>query len=280
MKLWEGLGYYSRCRNLHATAKQIVAEYNGQFPGTSEQLMKLKGIGPYTAAAVSSFAFNEPNAVVDGNVYRVLSRIFAIDTPSDSREGKLLFTKLANELLDRSRPAKFNQAIMDFGATVCKPSPVCSVCPMKTICKAFLLSAVTHYPVKEKILNRKSRWFTMFVFRHGRQIFVHQRKAKDIWLDLHEFYNEESEKAPKWTRISVEKWLKERLNVIEPLAIIFHETEKQQLTHQQINFQFIEVELKEIPQALRSGFVSEKQLNKYAFPKTLKQFIEKHRIGI
>jgi A/G-specific adenine glycosylase len=280
MKLWEGLGYYSRCRNLLFTARKIVNEYKGKFPQSYEELLQLKGVGPYTAAAISSFAFNKPHAVLDGNVYRVLSRIFAIETPSDSNEGKLQFSQLANELLDKKKPGKYNQAIMDFGATICKPSPVCSVCPMRSICKAFQLNAVTHFPVKEKVLERKNRWFTMFILRSGKKIFVHQRKAKDIWLDLHEFYNEESEKQIKWSKTLVEQWLNERFSVKDAKAIIFHESVQQQLTHQNLHVQFIEIELNSVPDLLTKSMISSRDISKYAFPKALKQFIEKHSIGI
>jgi len=128
-KLWEGLGYYTRCRNLITTARFIVKEKKGVFPQTYEEIISLKGVGPYTAAAISSFAFNLPHAVVDGNVYRVLSRVFGIKKPVDSTEGKKYFNGLANELLSKEQPGIYNQAIMDFGAIICKPSsPLCTAC--------------------------------------------------------------------------------------------------------------------------------------------------------
>ena len=138
-KLWEGLGYYTRCRNLIATARYISKELNGEFPAAYDEIKALKGIGPYTAAAISSFAFNLPHAVVDGNVFRVLSRIYGIQTPIDSTEGKKYFTRLANEKLDKELPGVYNQAIMDFGAIVCKPaSPLCGDCVFNKICFAFV----------------------------------------------------------------------------------------------------------------------------------------------
>ena len=137
-KLWEGLGYYSRCINLIETAQYISHNLNGNFPNKYEEIRKLKGVGPYTAAAIASFAFNKPYAVVDGNVFRVLSRIYGIDKPIDSTEGKKIFAHLAHELLDKKSPGLYNQAIMDFGATVCKPTPVCQQCPFNKNCKAFL----------------------------------------------------------------------------------------------------------------------------------------------
>lgn len=279
MKLWEGLGYYSRCRNLLFTARYIAKEYKGKFPDEYDEILQLKGVGPYTAAAISSFAFNKPHAVLDGNVYRILARVFAVEIPSDSNEGKKYFTALADELLNKKQPAKYNQAIMDFGATVCKPSPACGVCPMTTVCKAFQLKAVTHFPVKEKILLRKDRWFTMFILRSQKKIFIHQRKAKDIWQDLHEFYNEETEKKIRWTKAMVSDLLKERFDISDARAVIFHEEMQQQLTHQNLHIQFIEVELNVVPAALKNSFIAEKELHKFAFPKSLKQFIEKHSIG-
>src|SRR5215218_589494 len=137
-KLWEGLGYYSRCKNLIASAKYISGELGGVFPKTYEEIVALKGVGPYTAAAIASFAYNLPYAVLDRNVFRVLSRIFAIDTPIDTTEGKKVFSALAQEALDKETPGAYNQAIMDFGATVCKPVPECVHCFFKMACRAFL----------------------------------------------------------------------------------------------------------------------------------------------
>lgn len=158
MKLWQGLGYYSRARNLHAAAKEIAAL--GYFPNTYEGVRALKGIGDYTAAAICSFAFRLPYPVVDGNVYRVLSRIYGIDTPIDSKEGKKRFTVLAEELLDREKPDLYNSAIMDFGATQCTPQqPDCLFCPYAERCVARLECRVMELPVKEKKTEVKERYF-------------------------------------------------------------------------------------------------------------------------
>ncbi|MCU0351219.1 MAG: A/G-specific adenine glycosylase [Flavobacterium sp.] len=158
-KLWEGLGYYNRCTNLLFTARKVVTEFKGVFPTTYDELLTLKGVGPYTAAAIASFAYNLPYAVVDGNVFRVLARFFGIDTATDSTTGKQLFTQLANEVLDKVEPAKFNQAIMDFGATVCKPAlPNCSSCTLQTKCTAYKKGLVNQLPIKEKVLTKKNRF--------------------------------------------------------------------------------------------------------------------------
>ena len=165
MKLWEGLGYYSRCRNLMATARLIAEKYNGVFPQQYDAIYALKGIGPYTAAAIASFAFNLPHAVVDGNVYRVLSRVFGIASAIDSTEGKKEFSQLAQELIDRGNPSGYNQAIMDFGATVCKPQqPACDACPFQKHCIAYQEDRIAQLPVKKKKLLQRTRFFYFFLY--------------------------------------------------------------------------------------------------------------------
>lgn len=187
-KLWEGLGYYARCRNLIATARFISKELKGKFPGDYENIKALKGIGPYTAAAISSFAFNLPHAVLDGNVFRVLARVFGIAAPIDSAQGKKIFTSLADELLDKKQSGLFNQAIMDFGAVVCKPAaPVCSTCVFKKHCFAFLNNKVDDLPVKEKKISIRKRWFYYLVMEHQKKIAIRKRTEKDIWQNLYEF---------------------------------------------------------------------------------------------
>ncbi|MEO1629046.1 MAG: A/G-specific adenine glycosylase, partial [Bacteroidota bacterium] len=166
MKLWEGLGYYSRARNLHFTAQHISRTLGGTFPNTYKDILQLKGVGPYTAAAIASFAFGLPVAVVDGNVYRVLSRVFGMRDPIDSGAGKKKFAELANLLLDKDRPADYNQAIMDFGATVCTPGvPNCHQCPFEDRCLANAEGTARELPVKSKKLVRKTRYFNYLVFQ-------------------------------------------------------------------------------------------------------------------
>ena len=187
-KLWEGLGYYSRCRNLLVTARYISKELNGKFPDNYEDIRKLKGVGPYTAAAISSFAFNLPYAVVDGNVFRVLARIYGITIPIDSTDGKKYFATLAENLLDKKQPGYYNQAIMDFGAVICKPvTPLCLNCGFKKFCSAFINNKINELPVKEKKISIKKRWFYYLVLEYKNEIAVRQRIEKDIWQDLYEF---------------------------------------------------------------------------------------------
>lgn len=183
MKYWQGLGYYSRARNLHAAAKSM----NGVFPKTYPEVLALKGVGGYTAAAICSFAYGMPYAVVDGNVYRVLSRYFGIDTPIDSTEGKKLFAALADEMLDKKHPAVYNQGIMDFGAIQCTPqSPNCLFCPLAGGCSALSKGLVTKLPVKQHKTKTTNRYFNYIYVRAGAYTFINKRTGNDIWKNLFE----------------------------------------------------------------------------------------------
>lgn len=185
LREWQGLGYYSRARNLHTAAKQIVAY--GSFPTTIEDIKSLKGIGDYTAAAIGSIAFNLPAAVVDGNVYRVLSRYYGIATPINTTEGKKEFTALAQSLLPKKEASAFNQAMMDFGAIQCTPStPHCPSCPLQETCIAFRENKVTELPVKQKTLKIKERHLTYIYIRCNNETAIHRRAAGDIWQGLYE----------------------------------------------------------------------------------------------
>ena len=186
LKAWQGLGYYSRARNLHTAAQQAMEL--GGFPQTFKELKTLKGVGDYTAAAIASIAFGEPVAVVDGNVYRVLSRYYGIETPIDSTEGKKEFQALAQSLLPVNEPADYNEAIMDFGATQCTPnSPHCSACPLCETCVAFREQRINELPVKSKKVKQRERHFTYLYIEYEGKIAIHQRGAGDIWQGLWEF---------------------------------------------------------------------------------------------
>ena len=259
-KLWEGLGYYNRCRNLLYTAKWIVKEYKGIFPSKYDDLLSLKGVGPYTASAIASFAFNLPHAVVDGNVYRVLARYYGIDMPIDSKEGISLFNQMAHENLSKKFPGKYNQALMDFGATVCKPAlPICNECVLQKKCVAFSLNKVNQLPVKLKSIQK--------------------RTSKDIWQDLHQFYLVEQDAFVPLTEASVIGFLKDQLTIsskhLKKEGIRIFSPYKQQLTHQTIHARFIVVPLSSMPAILaKSNWVSVKQLQKLAFPKLLNEFLQ------
>ena len=179
MKLWEGLGYYSRARNLHTTAKFISKDLDGIFPKTHKEILALKGVGSYTAAAIASFAYNLPYAVVDGNVYRVLSRYFGIATPIDSTDGKKEFALLAQELLATEKPGAYNQAIMDFGATHCMPKqPKCITCLLNKKCKAFTENRIDILPVKTKKIKKRTRYLNYLIINQGNQVFINKRTGK------------------------------------------------------------------------------------------------------
>ena len=274
-KLWEGLGYYNRCRNLLATAKEIVKTYNGKFPNDYETLLKLKGVGPYTAAAIASFAFNAPHAVLDGNVFRVIARYEGIDVPTDTTAGKKIFETRAAALLDIKRAGLYNQAIMDFGATVCKPlAPTCNNCPLQKTCVAHVTAQVNQLPIKQKQLIKKERRFYYFLLQVNDEIWVTERKHKDIWQGLFEFYMFDAGKKMLWNETNVQQFLKEQLGT-SSLKLLHRSLElKQQLTHQIITAQFIRVALSKKPSSISAGkWQKIGQLKKLPFPKLINQFL-------
>lgn len=275
-KLWEGLGYYSRCKNLLHTARDIQENYSGVFPVSYNQIRRLKGIGPYTAAAISSFAFNQPYAVVDGNVQRVLSRYFGISTPIDTGQGKAFYQSLADELLDVKNPGEYNQAIMDFGAIICKPqNPLCHECNQRHECVAFKNGHVNKLPVKGKALSKKNRWLYYFLIEVNNRIYIRKRIENDIWQNLHEFVLFDSPKPVKDTVIHqsfLKKLFKKDLYKIRHISGLY----KQQLTHQNIFGQFILVMAeKEIPSLHLFTLVHKSKLGHFAFPKIINQYLSK-----
>ncbi len=274
-KLWEGLGYYNRCKNLLETARKISSNYKGKFPESYETLLTLKGIGPYTAAAIASFAFQLPYAVVDGNVYRVLSRYFGIQMPINSTEGKQHFQLLAERLLFKKDPAAFNQAIMDFGATICKPfTPVCIECPLHMHCKAFKEVMVNQLPVKEKRLSKTKRNFHYFIFEYKQKWLIQKRTQKDIWQNLYEFYLLESDDSINWSQTVVLDFLKSQLGI--QTAIVLHQSElfTQQLTHQQIKAKFLLVKLFDMPTSLKKlDWYTKQKMAELPFPKIINEWL-------
>ncbi len=281
-KLWEGLGYYTRVKNLHFTAQNIYYNYNGEFPKTYNDLLQLKGIGPYTAAALASFAYNLPHAVVDGNVFRVLSRFFGVTLPIDSSKGKKHFALLANELLDKKCPATYNQAIMDFGATVCVPRiPLCHNCTLQPKCEGFRLGLVNMLPIKEKILIKTKRFFTYFIFLYENKILVNKRIEKDIWENLYEFYLFESASLTKWKSKEIELWLVEQMGINEYQLIHISEIQSQQLTHQKIEGQFIVINISNFPASLKHFTqIDLNQIKEMTFPKFINHFLKQEFVNI
>ena len=241
LKLWQGLGYYSRGRNMLFTAKQVLELHSGIFPVDYEQLIKLKGIGEYTAAAISSFSNNEFRAVVDGNVFRVLGRYFGIEEPINSTLGKKMFNELAQSLIVDQQPSLYNQAIMEFGALQCKPkSPLCSICPLQLGCYAFKQNKVDVLPVKLKKVKVRERWFNYFVGIKGDQILIKQRMPGDIWQQLYDFPMIETTEKIDFASLN---FLEEVRNTFGETAIISPiMTKKHLLTHQIIYVQFFALE--------------------------------------
>lgn len=187
LKLWQGLGYYSRARNLLSAARQVIAVFGGRFPGTHAELVNLKGVGDYTASAIASICFGQPDAVVDGNVYRVLARLFGITTHIDSTEGRKRFKALAQELIPSDHPGDHNQAVMELGATACTPKNyTCLLCPLQAKCVAFATGRIDELPVKAGTTKTRDRYFNYLHIRKGQGLYMRQRTGKDIWQGLWE----------------------------------------------------------------------------------------------
>jgi A/G-specific adenine glycosylase len=278
-KLWEGLGYYSRCKNLISTAKVISNEYSGEFPKTYENIRSLKGVGPYTAAAIASFAYDLPHAVVDGNVFRILARYFGITTPIDNAEGRKLYSQLAEALLYKKQPGVYNQAIMDFGATVCKPkNPLCNQCVQRTECEAFKNNWVNDLPVKHKKLKKKTRWMYYFIVRFQDNYYIRKRTGKDIWQNLFEFTMLENDGPLELDAVSLCKQAEILTGTNRLMISQVSDEVKQQLTHQTIIGHFISVTVHEAPAALNDYLkVPAADFNFYAFPAFINSFLTKNQ---
>jgi A/G-specific adenine glycosylase len=272
-KLWEGLGYYSRCSNLLDTARIITKEKKAKFPESYEDLKKLKGIGTYTAAAISSFAFNKPHAVVDGNVFRVLSRVFGIEKAIDSTDGKKFFSTLANELIDKKNPGTYNQAIMDFGAVVCKPAPECNACIFQKKCFAFLNNKIAGLPIKQKKQSIKKRWLYYLVLMHKGKVAIRQRAQKDIWKQLYEFPMIEAPGPMNQASIIREagKRVYFKNGKFKVNGELF--SSKQQLSHQLIQAGFIQLQINEKPLISEWIWVRPATLHAYSFPRVIRRYI-------
>ena len=275
-KQWEGLGYYSRCKNLITTAKYITNELDGRFPERYEDILSLSGIGDYTAAAIASFAFNQPYAVVDGNVFRILARFFGIKMPVYNTEGKKVFKKLANELIEKNNPAEYNQAIMDFGAVVCKPAaPLCSECPLSIKCIAFQKGIVNALPVKEKSIKQRKRFFNYLLVEQGSNIYINQRTDKDIWQNLYEFILVETEELVPEDEFlqssKVSALFGSNEFKVNKISRIYH----QKLTHQIITGRFFHIKIKNSKACLmKYKSIPVSQLKNLAFPKFIASYLQ------
>lgn len=275
MKYWQGLGYYSRARNLHAAAKSM----NGVFPKTYPKVRALKGVGDYTAAAICSFAYNMPYAVVDGNVYRVLSRYLGIDTPIDSTEGKKLFAAVADELLDKKNPALYNQAIMDFGAIQCSPqSPNCMFCPLASGCSALAGGMVAQLPVKQHKTKTTNRYFNYIYVRMGAYTLINKRTGNDIWKNLFEFPLIETPEAVSEEEFPAQPEFRAMFAEGEtPIVRLVCRDVKHVLSHRVIYANFYMVDLPENSQSFTSyQKIKADELEQYAVSRLVHAFIEKY----
>ena len=277
-KLWEGLGYYSRCKNMLATARYICNELNGIFPSTYESIHALKGVGAYTAAAISSFAYNLPHAVVDGNVMRVLSRYFGADVPVNTQDGKKFYTQLAGPLLDAQQPGTYNQAIMDFGAVICKPQqPLCTICIQQKDCLAFQQKRVQQLPPKKKATKKKIRWFCYFIIECGGETYIRKRTGRDVWENLYEFVLQEND-APFFfdEAQTIQGALQLLLETDDFFIRHISEEYRQQLTHQTISAKFIEISLPApSPRLAAFELAGKEALLHYPFPRLITRYLQK-----
>ena len=277
LKMWQGLGYYSRARNLHRCARQVVEEYDGVFPEDLDELKKLQGIGGYTAAAIASIAFGKPHAVVDGNVYRVLARLYNIETPINSNEGVKVFAELADTLLDRKHPGRHNQAMMEFGALHCTPkNPDCLFCPLQAHCLAFDHHTVAERPVKLQKTKVRTRYLNYLVIRDKHQnICLRKRQEDDIWRNLYDFPCVENDGELSPEEVLADKTLLElapkafRLVRLSPVY-----THK--LTHQTLIATFFEIKISDfLPSSQKNNIllVPENELGRYPVPKLIENYL-------
>lgn len=275
LKLWQGLGYYSRARNLHKTAQYVAFELNGKFPENYKGLLSLKGVGDYTAAAIASFSYNEAVPVVDGNVFRVLSRVFNIEADISQPSTKKIFQELALELMPKNNPAVFNQAIMEFGALQCVPkNPDCTICVMNDGCLALKFNKVNQLPVKLKKTKVTNRFFNYLIFEdEEEQTVVRQRTEKGIWHNLYEFPLIETDREFDYDEISVEIAKSSFAN--NRILSIIELNEKPQihkLSHQNLSIKFWKVQ---VDNEIKEG-IDYLSLKKLPFPIVIHNFIEKY----
>ena len=278
LKHWQGLGYYTRARNLHKAAQQIMSDFNGTFPSSHSGILQLSGIGVYTAAAISSFAYNEPYAVVDGNVYRVLSRLFGIQTPIDSSAGKKEFSNLAQNLLSKTQPGIHNQALMEFGALQCVPvSPDCGNCPLQSVCMAFDMNIVTFLPVKSKKIKSTNRYFNYLYIQYQGITFLQKRVANDVWKNLFEFPLIESDHLISTSELTDNDIFKSLMVGIDEVDI--HKTTnpmKHILSHRVIFAQFISITISNQNDALKQFIqIPLKEIDRFAVSRLMELFLEK-----
>jgi len=276
LKDWQGLGYYSRARNLHATAKMIVQEHGGDFPRSYNEIRKLKGIGDYTAAAISSFAFDLDHAVVDGNVFRLLSRYFGIETAIDSTAGKKEFALLAQELLPKDQAAIYNQAIMEFGAIQCSPvNPDCEKCPINSNCIAFQEDKIAHLPIKAKKTKVKEVNLHYLLIQDQDKILVNKRSSKGIWQNLFDFPSIEHASLLDQKSIEDHPHFKSWLGTTEYIWEGISESRKHLLSHRKIHCKFFHLKVNDFNENLSREFraIELRELASLPVPKLIENYL-------
>lgn len=274
LKAWQGLGYYSRARNLHAAAQQIVRDFGGEFPLTYEAIRTLRGVGDYTAAAIASMAFDLPCAVVDGNVYRVLARLFDLATPIDSSEGRKGFAALAQSLLDPRHAAAYNQAIMDFGAIQCTPQhPACTVCPLADRCLALAAGSVAERPVKQGRTRIRDRYFHYLHLTDGTHTLLHRREGGDIWQGLYEFPLIESERPLSVDELCATATLREWMGDRHYRIVAVAPQPPHQLSHQRLHATFYRIEMTTLPVLAGCISIRHEALDDYAVARLMERYL-------
>lgn len=274
LKAWQGLGYYSRARNIHHAAKTILADHGGVFPDNYQAIRNLKGIGDYTAAAISSIVFNLPHAVVDGNVYRVLARLFGITTPIDSSAGKKEVYSLAREMLDKEHPGEFNQALMEFGAIQCLPQqPLCSGCPLSIRCQAFISRSVSSFPVKSKKVSQRDRYLTYLYIESRNFLFLEKRGDRDIWRNMYQFPLIETTGPATPEEVADSAEWKNLFENVKVVGLAVYPERIHLLSHQRLHIRFMAVSTEGTqfdPGLIR---VDKSAAGKYPVPKPVEVFL-------
>lgn len=276
MRLWQGLGYYTRARHLHEAARQLTRHYQGKLPGTYGELLRIKGIGEYSAAAIASIAFHEPVPLVDGNVFRVISRLHRIGLQKGTSAAKRAVREIAGKIMDPERPGQHNQAMMEFGAIQCIPkNPGCSVCLFRSTCTAYRKGEVEKYPVTVKKVKLRVRFFNYLVIRAGEHTLIRKREGNDIWKGLYEFpLMETSTEIPAQDLPRSNDW-NALLNGLQPLTVTVSKTFRHRLSHQTIHARFFTVTLEAIPSRLNERYrrVPIHDLAGYPVPRLIERFL-------
>jgi A/G-specific adenine glycosylase len=274
MLLWQGLGYYSRARNLLKTARIIVASYGGKVPEEYSQLIKLPGIGDYTAASIASLAYNKPHAAIDGNVFRVLARYFGIERASDTTEGRNAFKLAAESLLDRNNPGRHNQSMIELGALICLPgNPRCTECPVNDSCYALKSNAIDRLPAKKKKVKVTHRYLYYLVIQKENKIFIRQRAEKDIWEMLHDFPSIETSKPVSIDILLKETMWKKYFGDRQLIIKSFSEEYKHKLSHQILHAYFIRLEVDSSFILTSAKEIGHNEISNYPVPRLIERYL-------